>query len=248
MNGEFILGLIWGQPCYQWLKENYPSSPGAGGANLATASSGTRISFLIAVFFCHYFGCEVLGYHNINCADYAYPIKKTLPEEILCSQAWWYIVPDSPRAGIFWTWCIFPGDLEWCLCEVCSARGMSWRTHHSSWNSNFSSKGTKWGFFSFFPKNAVRYLEPCNIPIWDQQLSRGVKLFTHREAASVDCFPAWMEGTSLWMKGTSRWERSSIQRYLRSCSGFCFFIPHKKLNITWETQWWAEFLGPHKEQ
>lgn len=131
LNGEFILGLIWGQPCYQWLKENYPSSPGAGGANLATASSGTRISFLIAVFLCHYFGCEVLGYHNINCADYAYPIKKTLPEEILCSQAWWYIVPDSPRAGIFWIWCIFPGDLEWCLCEVCSACGMSWRTHHS---------------------------------------------------------------------------------------------------------------------
>lgn len=171
----------------------------------------------MTVYNYHYFGCEVLRYHNINCADYAYPIKKMLPEEIPCSQVWWYIVPDSPRAGIFWTWCIFPGDLERCLYEVCSAHGMSWRTHPSgtmlgTWfemspaGIQISAQGEQMGFLLFFfPKNAVRYLEPCNILIWDQQVSRGVKLFSRREAASVDCFPTWMEGTSSW-------ERSSIQR------------------------------------
>lgn len=40
----------------------------------------------------------------------------------------------------------------------------------------FQLKENKWGLSSF-QKNAVRYLEPFNIPTWDQQVSRGIKLF-----------------------------------------------------------------------
>lgn len=109
------------------------------------------------------------------------------------------------------------------LSQMCSAPGMNWRTLPSvtmlgTWfkisqlELKFQLKEKN--FFS--PKNAVRYLELCNIPTWDQQVSRGIKPFSRREAASVDCFPTWM-------KETSSWERSSQDR---SRSGFCFFFPN----------------------
>jgi len=117
----------------------------------------------------------------------------------------------------------------WCAC------GMSLRKHSvdiilgawsklSSARTQISAEGEQTVFFQ--KECHVRmYVEPYKTTAKDQQMSRGIKLLNSKEAANVDCFP-------IQMRGTSNWGRSSIQRFLESCSGFYFSFPDEKLNVT----------------